>query len=82
MVTVGIRELKRQTSQLIRRVRERGDEIQVTHRGKVVARIIPMVSSDKDTGKAWDNLDLLSAKIGKHWPKKVPASQAVREARR
>ena len=30
MITVGIRELKQQTSELIRRVREEGSEIQVT----------------------------------------------------
>ena len=82
MVTVGVRELKQQTSELIRRVRERGDEIRVTHRGRVVARIIPVASSNANGGQAWDDLDMLAAEIGKHWPKKVTAARAVSEARR
>ena len=42
MLTVGVRELKQQTSELIRRVREEGSEIQVTYRGEVVALLIPV----------------------------------------
>ncbi len=82
MVTVGVRELKEQTSELIRRVRERGDEIRVTHHGKVVARIIPAVPTDEDAAQAWDDLDRLAAEVGKRWPKKISAAQAVSEARR
>jgi prevent-host-death family protein len=82
MVTVGVRELKQQTSELIRRVRERGDEIRVTHHGKVVARIIPVAPTSEDAARAWDDLDRLAAEIGKRWPKKVSAAQAVSEARR
>jgi prevent-host-death family protein len=82
MVTVGVRELKQQTSELIRRVRERGDEIRVTHHGKVVARIIPVAPSAEETGRAWDDLDRLADEIGKCWPKGVTAAQAVSEGRR
>jgi prevent-host-death family protein len=82
MVTVGIRELKQQTSELIRRVREKGDEIQVTHHGKVVARIIPISSSPAETQRAWDGLDRLADEIGKRWPKGVSAAEAVSEERR
>ena len=82
MVTVGVRELKQQTSELIRRVRERGDEILVTHHGRVVARIIPAAPPSEDAALAWDDLDRLAAELGKQWPKKVSAAQAVSEARR
>ena len=82
MVTVGVRELKQQTSEIIRRVRERGDEIQVTHHGKVVARILPVAPSHEETKQAWDNLDNLAAKIGQHWPKGISAAEAVTEGRR
>jgi prevent-host-death family protein len=81
MVTVGIRELKQQTSELIRRVREYGDEILVTHHGKVVARILPAASAPEDTRHAWENLDLLAMEIGKRWPPGVSAEQAVSEGR-
>ncbi len=82
MVTVGIRELKQQTSELIRRVRERGDEIYVTHHGKVVARIVPVLAEPEDDTLAWESLDRLAAEIGNRWPEGVPASQAVSEGRR
>ncbi len=82
MVTVGIRELKQQTSELIRRVRERGDEIYVTHHGKVVARIVPVLPGAEDVLLAWENLDRLAAEIGSRWPEGVSASRAVSEARR
>jgi prevent-host-death family protein len=82
MVTVGVRELKQQTSELLRRVRERGDEIRVTHHGKVVARIIPVLPAAEDAARAWDDLDRLAVEIGKRWPKGVSAAEAVAEARR
>ena len=82
MVTVGIRELKQQTSELIRRVREQGDEIQVTLHGKVVARILPVAPAAANSRQAWKDLDLLAAEIGKHWPEGVSAVDAMTEARR
>jgi prevent-host-death family protein len=82
MVTVGIRELKQQTSELIRRVREKGDEILVTYHGEVVARIIPAAPSLEETGRAWEALDHLAVEIGTHWPKGVSVVEAVSEGRR
>ena len=35
MAAIGIRELKQTTSKVLRRVRERGEEIDVTYRGEV-----------------------------------------------
>ena len=42
MLTVGVRELKQRTSDVLRRVRERGEEVEVTLRGRVVARLVPV----------------------------------------
>jgi prevent-host-death family protein len=81
MITVGVRELKQQTSQLIRRVRENGDEILVTHHGKVVARILPVAPGAEDARQAWENLDLLALEISKRWPHGVSAVQAVSAGR-
>jgi prevent-host-death family protein len=81
MVTVGVRELKQQASELVRRVRETGEEIQVTYHGEVVALLIP-VKQAKNNDKAWAKLDRLAAEIGARWPKDVPAAKAVSEARR
>ncbi len=83
MVTVGIRELKQQASELVRMVRETGKEVQVTYHGEVVALLIPVKSTQKkDESKAWAKLDNLAAEIGARWPKGVSAADAVSEARR
>ena len=84
MVTVGVRELKQQTSELIRLVRETGKQVQVTYHGKVVALLVPVESTvGGDMEKhAWDELDSLAAEIGARWPTGVSAAQAVSETRR
>ncbi len=42
MASVGVRELKQHTSEVLRRVRENGETIEVTFRGRVVARLVPV----------------------------------------
>ena len=83
MLSVGIRELKQQTSELVRKVREEGAEIQVTYRGEVVALLVPVVrQSDPHETEAWAALDHLAAEIGARWPKGITVAQAVSEGRR
>jgi prevent-host-death family protein len=82
MVTVGVRELKQQASELVRMVRETGSEVQVTYHGKVVALLIPVKRTSKDDKNAWTQLDHLAAEIGARWPEGVSATNAVSEARR
>jgi prevent-host-death family protein len=83
MVTVGIRELKQQASELVRMVRETGSEVQVTYHGQVVALLIPAKRASKKGDKtAWAKLDNLAAQIGARWPKGVSAARAVSESRR
>ena len=84
LVTVGVRELKQQASELIRLVRETGGQVQVTYRGQVVALLVPVApSNSKENEKhSWANLDALAAEIGAHWPKGVSAAKAVSEGRR
>ena len=41
MVTVSVSELKRQTNKILRRVREKGETVEITYRGKMVARLVP-----------------------------------------
>jgi prevent-host-death family protein len=83
MVTVGIRELKQQTSELIRLVRETGSEIQVTYHGQVVALLVPVnKAKSKSAARAWTQLDNLAAEISVHWKKGLSAAKAVSEGRR
>lgn len=85
MRTIGIRELKEHTSQILRRVRENKEEFQVTYHGRVVARLIPIAPSEatpQELGAIWTELDRLAAEIGAHWPEGVAAAEAVSEGRR
>lgn len=82
MVTVGIRELKQQASELVRMVRETGNEIQITYHGEIVALLIPVKPISKDIENAWAKLDNLAAEIGVRWPKGVSSADAMTEARR
>jgi prevent-host-death family protein len=83
MLTVGIRELKQNASEIIRRVREEGREIQVTYRGEVVALLIPVArSTPQEEGQAWAEIDHLAAEIGARWSAGVSAQEAVTESRR
>jgi prevent-host-death family protein len=86
MAKVGVRELKQRTSTILRRVRERGEEVEVTFRGRVVARIVPATrrrAGDRELERrAWRDIDRVADEIGARWPKGVTAVRAVREARR
>jgi prevent-host-death family protein len=84
MVTVGIRELKQQASELVRIVRETGSEVQITYHGKVVALIVPVEPAEQpeQETRAWLDIDHLAAEIGARWPKGVSAVQAISEGRR
>jgi len=44
MTSVGIRELEEHTSEIMRRVREDGETIELTRRGEVIAKIVPTES--------------------------------------
>ena len=85
MRSIGVRELKHQATQIVRRVRERGEEVQVTYRGRPVARLMPIPRrgpTPKETAAIWSDLDRVAAEIGARWPARRTAVAAVREGRR
>jgi len=83
MVTVGVREFKQQTSELIRLVRETGSEIQITYHGQVVALLVPVKKTKpKNVSRAWTQLDILAAEIGASWKKGMSAAKATSQGRR
>ena len=82
---VGIRELREHATEIVRRVRVKRTTVQITYRGKVIAKLIPVVEPKpirKETSPIWTDLDRLAAEIGARWPKNVTAVDAVREQRR
>jgi antitoxin (DNA-binding transcriptional repressor) of toxin-antitoxin stability system len=85
MRTVGIRELKRRTSEIVRTLRENGEEVRVTYRGEIVARLVALRLPPRTTRasrRVWTDLDRLAAEIGARWSRGVSAARAVSEGRR
>ena len=85
MVTVGVRQLKQETSKILRRVREEGEIVEITYHGEVVARLVPVAPpepTDEEIAAVWANLDQLTAEISAKWPEGVSAVDATREVRR
>lgn len=66
MQAVGIRQLKQQTSEILRLV-------PVAH---------PDPSDTRDTAAIWASIDELAAKIGARWPEGLSAADAISEDRR
>lgn len=82
---IGIRDLKANTSEVLRRVREEKASYDVTYRGKVVARLVPAAPEEFDReafDKVWAEMDALAIELSKKWPKGISAAEAVAEDRR
>ncbi len=85
MRSVGVRELKEHTSEILRRVREQGEVVDVTYRGRVVARVVPVEpapSVQNDWRAFWADWDWLADEIGAEWPEGVSAQDAINDVRR
>jgi prevent-host-death family protein len=83
MNAVGVRGLKEHASEIVRRVREDKESIDVTYRGEVVARIVPVPCPvDRETmERIWEEEDRLAEEIGKYWPAGLSAADAIAEDR-
>ena len=85
MEEIGVRELKENTSEVLRRVREVGETYTITYRGRAVAQLVPATTEAEDRAdweKVWAEMDDTAEEISKKWPKGVSAVEAVREQRR
>jgi prevent-host-death family protein len=81
---IGVRELKEHASEIVRRVREHRDMYEITYRGRVVARLVPITepANAQSPETFWAELDRVAAEIGSRWPEGVTAVESVREQRR
>jgi prevent-host-death family protein len=85
MTAVGVRELKARASEILRQVEEGGEPIEITKRGKVVARLVPAERprpTREELDAIWARRERLADEISKYWPEGVTAVDAVREQRR
>lgn len=85
MLSVGVRELKRDASEIVRKVRDERETIEVTYRGTVVAQIVPVESAEEQKARfdrIWKQMDELAEEISVKWDGDGSAVDAVRESRR
>jgi prevent-host-death family protein len=85
MRSVGVRELRERTSEILRWVRDEGQEVEVTYYGRVVAHLVPVepkLPEEVERASVWADLDQLAAEIGARWSGDVTAAEAVAKGRR
>jgi prevent-host-death family protein len=83
MKTVGVRELKKHLSEVLREVQD-GTTVEVTSRGQVIARVVPVRRQPLDLKRVEAeiaDIDRLAAEISAYWPSGVSALDAVNDAR-
>ncbi len=83
--SVSVRELSKYSGDILHQIRVNGIEIEITDRGKVIAKLIPVRPYEttlKENSAVWTDLDNLAAEIGARWPKNTSAVDAVRDERR
>ena len=82
MTDVGIRQLKQQASEIVRRVREKKETITITYRGRPVAKMVPFEDTKSVSGTVWVAMDELARELEQYLPDDVSAVDAVSEQRR
>ncbi len=81
---IGIRELKKRVSEVVRSVKEQRARYVITQRGKPAALIIPLDAEPPvDKGdEVWERLMQLGEEIGKGWQSEKSAVEILSEMRR
>jgi prevent-host-death family protein len=88
MAAIDAHDLHERTAEILRRLREEGEPIDITDQGRVVARLLPIAPLDrphptrKELEASWARRRRLADQIGKYLPEGVSAVAAVREQRR
>ncbi len=78
MADVGIRQLKQQASEIVRRVREKKETITITYRGRPVAKMVPFEDAKAVAGAVWVAMDELARELEPYLPEDVSAVDVVR----
>lgn len=92
MSLIGVRDLREQTSEVIRQVREEGAEYVVTYQGRPVAIILPLDSerAEREMVEAsrnaivdhWERYERLVAEIRQSWPADLSTQDLIDAIRR
>jgi len=89
MATIGVRELKTHMTSILREVEELGETVDITRRGKVIARLMPATPvqperpwSEADRAAFWAEWDALVDDIAAKTPSNVSVEDVMRDMRR
>ncbi len=86
MKSLGIHELAEHINDILRLVEEEGETIEITNRGKIIARLVPVSkpqpSIKHELTPFWEKMEQLATEIGTHWKDDVSAVEAIRDVRR
>jgi prevent-host-death family protein len=92
MSLIGVRELRQQTSEVIRRVREDRAEYVVTYQGRPVAIILPLDAgrAEKEMVQAsrkavldnWERYERLAEELRRDWPTDLSTQDVIDSIRR
>jgi prevent-host-death family protein len=92
MSLIGVRELRQQTSEVIRKVREERAEYVVTYQGRPVAIILPLDAdqAEKEMVRAgrkaildnWERYELLAEELRRAWPADLSTQDLIDAIRR
>jgi antitoxin (DNA-binding transcriptional repressor) of toxin-antitoxin stability system len=76
-------ELKDHINDAIQQVEEKGEIVEVTRQGQVVARLVPTHEQplERDANGAWSTLLRLQDEISADWPEGVSAQDAINDVR-
>jgi prevent-host-death family protein len=89
---IGVRELRQQASEVIRRVREEHIEYVITYQGRPVAILLPLdteraeeemvQASKKAILDGWERYERLAEELRQAWPDKVTTQDVIDAIRR
>ena len=92
MSLIGVRELRQQASEVIRKVREEGAEYVVTYQGRPVAILLPLDAGQAEeemvrAGKNaildnWARYERLAQELRESWPADVSTQDLIDSVRR
>lgn len=92
MSLIGVRELRRQTSEVIRQVREERARYVVTYQGRPVAIILPLdteraeeemvQASTKAIVGDWETYEQLAEELRRAWPSNTLTQDLIDSVRR
>lgn len=92
MTMIGVRELRQQTTEVLRRIREEGAEYIITYQGQPVAVLLPLDAEAVeqailDVGKqgtphGWDAYAQVAAAVRERWPESASTQAVLDDIRR